>query len=90
MTDAWKQWNDIYDAHYEEWEVRADLKVEALGVERAVRLSLGERRNDDHPVYKWKWKRVQRNVSTMRELAEAILAACDSVERSNPIWAKKI
>jgi NADPH-dependent 7-cyano-7-deazaguanine reductase QueF len=31
----------------------------------------------------------QRNVTTMRELAAAILATCDFVEHCNPAWAER-
>lgn len=36
------------------------------------------------------YERTERNVATMRELALALWAACDFVERSNPGWASHV
>lgn len=74
MSDAWKQLDDLQRKYTQEIEVRRDLVVTALGTERGVRLTLGARST-------------QRNVSTMRELAQALLEACAFVEDANPEWA---
>lgn len=90
--DAWKQYSDLFSRFYTSVKVREDLIVEALGVERTVRFTL----KTDNPnargpfsIDRWFRHSTQRNVSTMRELAQALLDACDFVDASNPQWASK-
>lgn len=89
--DAWKQLDDLYERFTRAIDVRPDLKVEAFGCERSVRFTWSEY---DHTKDKLdpRHKRshsTERNVSTMRELAEALLLACDFVEHVNPVWARR-
>lgn len=89
--DAWKQLLDVQDRFTRAIDVRPDLKVEAFGCERSVRFTWTD---EDHTkdVLDPRRKRhhwTERNVSTMRELAEALLAACDFVDHVNPGWAGK-
>jgi hypothetical protein len=85
--DAWKRVADLHDKFTKQWKVRSDLRVTALAHERTVRFELGDRKNlrgsIDVPI----WHDTQRNVSTMRELANALLQACDFVDKHNPEWA---
>lgn len=75
-VDVWKQVHDLWKAYSRKWKVRSDLVVTALGPDRTVRLQVGS-------------ADVRRNVNTMRELAAALLAACDFVEMANPRWASR-
>lgn len=85
VDDAWKQVADLQEKYSQDYEVRPDLLVQALGVDRNVRLTLfGER---DGEFGQRSFKETQRNVKTMRELAYALLDACAFVEQSNPTWA---
>jgi hypothetical protein len=88
--DAWKRVHDLYAETCQEWEVRHDLKVTALGPERGVRLTIVKDRPGATSSHEPKMHvdTGKRNVSTMRELAQAILDACDFVEAVNPEWAK--
>lgn len=87
--DAWKQHLDLLDTFTQSAEVRKDLRVTAHATDRAVELivyypSTGKR--FEMPRYHTTGP---RNVGTMRELANAILAACDFVDESNPTWAAR-
>lgn len=88
-TDAWEQYSDIRIANTHTWQVRRDLRVIAKGVDRGVALAVGA------VPYKGLFGTsylpvIERdgNVRTMRELAYALLAACDAVEAANPTWAE--
>lgn len=92
MTDAWKQYDNLYCKYTQEWNPRPDLKIIAHGLGRDVEIQIGERRepNSDKwaPLGKFIWHSAgPRNVSTMRELAQSLLDACDFVDESNPKWA---
>ena len=92
MTDAWKQQDDLLRRFTKEWKVRADLRVTAHATERGVELEVGELREDYRGSLdirgRFIWHSTdKRNVSTMRELANTLLAACDFVDESNPKWA---
>ncbi len=88
-ADAWEQRYKLLLKYTHEWKVRDDLKVIANGCDRNVELRLGQRTNEPPgSLHRWSWRTTQRNVSTMRELAEALLVACDFVEQTNPTWAK--
>lgn len=89
MSDAWEQLYDLQKKYTKEVEVRHDLLVVALGLERAVMLTLVETDHDKDALDKrrHRYHSTQRNVSTMRELAQALLDACDFVDQSNPVWA---
>lgn len=90
--DAWLQEHELHERFSKEWSVRPDLEVTALACGRAVRFTLIEsdpsvdRLDKRHKEY----HSTTRSVATMRELAEALLAACDFVEHSNPRWAERI
>lgn len=87
-ADAWKQMHDLQKRFTKEWEIRYDLEVTALAHRRCVRLRVGEYSlpsADSRP--RPQLAITERNISTMRELAGALLAACDFVEQSNPKWA---
>lgn len=92
MTDAWKQLDDLRTKYTTETEIRPNLIVTALGLERTVRLTFVETdtRVGEADKRRRRYHSTQRNVSTMRELAEAILEACYFVECANPEWAQKI
>jgi hypothetical protein len=85
--DAWLQSFELRQKYTKEIEVRKDLQVYGLGTERTVRLALGYPLDHD-PIMRF--KTIDRNVATMRELAHALLEACDFVEQSNPEWASKV
>jgi hypothetical protein len=85
--DAWKQEHDLHEKFTKEWDVRPDLSVVALACDRTVRFDL--RYSDDGPLKMGRWHSTQRNVGTMRELANALLDACDFVEASNPKWTAR-
>lgn len=93
LDDAWKQHHDLLEKYTQEWTPRVDLKVWAHATDRAVEIEVGERRVPEPEgltkLTKWIWHGSgQRNVGTMRELAHAILEACDFVDESNPVWAE--
>jgi len=90
MKDAWKQYYDLIDKYTLEQEPRPDLLVVARAHERKVELSIGMLRDPNGKFLdKYNWTTTQRNVNTMRELAQTILDACDFVDAQNPIWAKR-
>lgn len=91
IKDAWKQKYDLYRKFTKTWYVRQDLRVRALATERCVEFGLGEYK-DRAKFGSWGYEFAkdnvtQRNVSTMRELALTLWAACDFVDASNPTWA---
>jgi hypothetical protein len=83
--DAWEQYHNLVDGLIEEYEVRKDIEVRALAHKRAVELTLY---SDNKPLMRTWQSTGPRNVSTMRELANALNAACDYVEEKNPSWAR--
>lgn len=85
--DAWKQHFDLLEQFTQSREVRPDLKVIAHACDRTVSLHLGTPNDSHRSLIRYHWKSTQRNVRTMRELAHALLDACDFVEASNPVWA---
>lgn len=86
--DAWKQFLDMCDNFTMKVEIRKDLEVTALAHQRGVKLAFKEPHPHMHGIWTEK-ESTQRNVGTMRELAEALLAACDFVDKHNPEWAGK-
>lgn len=91
--DAWQKLDAIHRLNTKTWEIRAGIRITGEATERGVRITLIE----DVPGavrFGVGSKRYQdtgpRNVSTMREVAQAILDACDFVEAKNPEWAKKL
>jgi hypothetical protein len=91
VTDAWKQLDDLQRKYTKEVEVRSDLVVTALGLERGVRVTLIQTNYGQDPLHKRRhqYHSTQRNVSTMREFAQALLDACDFVDSANPGWASQ-
>lgn len=90
--DAWKKSDAVRRLNTKTWELRADIRVDAMGTERGVRLTLSEDipgRTGMGVGSKRYIDTGARNISTMRELAQAILDACDFVEEKNPTWANK-
>lgn len=85
-ADAWQQYADLHERFTLANEVRPDLRVVALACQRGVRLELAEFREDGERVWSTSGK---RNVATMRELAAALIAACDFVDAANPEWAAR-
>lgn len=92
-VDAWEQVHRLWEEYTKDWQVRPDLKVTALGTDRTVRLAVGRDPMyslDPHPnPVERQFAVTDRNVNTMRELAEALLAACDFVDAANPEWASR-
>lgn len=89
--DAWKQHDDLIRKYTDRTKIRPDIEVVARAVDRGVEVRIGRRNPQatssyDFPQYLWQ-STGKRNVSTMRELAAAITAACDFVDESNPTWA---
>lgn len=87
-NDAWKKYYDLLDEYTRSYEVRADIEVTALAWDRGVEVTLREK--IDANKFGREWDEIstgKRNVSTMREFANAILEACDFVDDSNPGWA---
>jgi hypothetical protein len=73
-----------------ETEVRSDIVVQAQACERAIKVTLIEADYSKGPLDKGRRQYHStglRNVSTMRDLAQAILDACDFVDASNPAWS---
>lgn len=91
--DAWKQHDDLIRQYTDKTKVRADIEVVARAVERGVEVRIGRRNpkaTNSYEFPQWLWSSTgKRNVNTMRELAAAIVAACDFVDESNPVWASK-
>lgn len=87
--DAWKKLFDLWEENGKTFEVRDDLVVQALGPDRSVRLTMYEHTTpgDEHD-FKRRYIATDRNISTMRELAQALLDACDFVEACNPHWTE--
>lgn len=88
--DAWKRLHDLYDETTATWDVRDDLKVRAMGPNRHVELTVGRSAKMTPGAPREPYAVTERNVSTMRELAWALLDACDFVEDQNPAWASKL
>lgn len=94
IDDAWKQYADLRDKYSTRTKVRSDIIVQAHALDRGVELTLVKEdlspkhgRLDPH---RFSYRSTgSRNVSTMRELAEALLDACDFVDASNQVWASK-
>lgn len=85
--DAWKKADAIRKLNTKTWEIRSDIRVDAMGIDRGVRVTLIHK-NAAHPLDIPRWHSTgSRSTSTMRELAQAILDACDFVEEKNPKWA---
>lgn len=92
MKDAWAQLDDLLKQYTKRWEVRPDLAVLAHATKYCVELRMGEPRNNDHDdplskIGRYRWHVTNRNVGTMKELAQALLKACEFVEESNQKWA---
>lgn len=88
VTDAWQQLQDLHNQFTKEILVRKDIRVRGLALDRSVELGLGHEEKGVLPTTKFmRFETTQRNISTMRELANAILDACDFVEGCNPQWA---
>lgn len=85
--DAWKQHDQLVRKFTADWEVRSDLRIVALACDRAVRLEIASGVNAKFSELPNWHDSGPRNVSTMRELAYALLEACDFVEKANPTWA---
>lgn len=82
--DAWKLKSELEESFTLTLKPRGDLKAEGFGTDRCVKLTL-RKENPSYgpPTY----LSTTRNVSTMRELAAAIIEACDYVDSVNPTWA---
>lgn len=90
MTDAWEQLHDLLKGFTEETSVRHDIRVVARACDRGVELQIAkfDYTKDQFDPRRTSWQSTRpRNISTMRELAQALLDACDFVEQSNPEWA---
>lgn len=89
MPDAWKQYVDLLEQFTIEEEVRPDLVVRGLAWDRSVEFTLIETdyTKDEFDLTRRRYHSTTRNVKTMRELAKALLEACDFVEETNPVWA---
>jgi hypothetical protein len=88
--DAWKKEHKLLEKYTRSTEVRKDIEVIARGCARGVELILWDMPKGPFDVKRNYKSTGKRNVSTMRELAEALLEACDFVEKSNPEWAKHL
>lgn len=88
--DAWKQYSDLVSTFTKTNKVRFDIKVTGRAWDRHVELEIGTVNRDyaapDPRHITWH-STGTRNVSTLRELADAIVAACDFVDNLNPEWA---
>lgn len=90
--DAWVQLYELRERFTLKAEIRADLRVTAHACSRAVEVAIAE---IDGTKDRWAMDRIRwqssgpRNVGTMRELAQALLDACDFVDQSNPEWAER-
>jgi hypothetical protein len=92
--DAWKQFGDLKSKFTKVFQPKKDLKVTALAHERCVKFELGywpqpSRKNLFTGKPSMYYHQTTRNVITMRELAQALLDACDFVDASNPEWADR-
>jgi hypothetical protein len=86
--DAWARLQALQRETGASWVVRDDLHVAAIGTDRTVELTLfgpKGRLSRTRP-----YQSTRRNVSTMRELALALWAACDLVEEVNPTWSSHL
>lgn len=89
--DAWKKADAVRRLNTKTWELRADIRVDAKATERGVELTLYKDMpgTTGGPLNRTWINTGARNIDTMRELAQAILEACDFVEERNPAWASK-
>lgn len=91
MKDAWLQHHELLKKFTIITDIRSDLRVKAHACDRSVELVLIQD-NPNHDGRGFKGAKLyhstgHRNVGTLRELANAILEACDFVDASNPKWA---
>jgi hypothetical protein len=85
--DAWRKYDNLVNELSTYTEVRGDIHIHAIAYNRGVELIVFSGPVAD---MKRKWQSTgKRNVSTMRELAQALNDACDFVESNNPKWAGK-
>lgn len=83
--DAWKQYYDLLNRFTQAYEVRTDIEVIAKAWDRSVEVILWDEQKGELVPRKFK-STGNRNISTMRELAACLNAACDFVEEMNPEW----
>lgn len=88
MKDAWKQFQELLEKYTMRLKVRKDIEVVARATDRGVELILWSSTHEGMMTKRSYQTTGPRNVVTMRELADALNAACDFVEDSNPEWAK--
>lgn len=86
--DAWALHYALLEQFTRVLEVRPDIKVYGYGCDRTVELVSLKADGGGGP------RRVsspfgRRNVMTYRELAYALLEACDFVDAANPEWAAR-
>lgn len=86
--DAWKKADAVRRLNTKTWEIRADIRIAARATDRGVELTLIQEDKSGFGIPRFH-STGPRNISTMREVAEALLEACDFVEEKNPTWADK-
>lgn len=89
-VDAWKQYSELVEKFTTSTDVRTDISVTGRAWDRSVEVQLAkiDYTKDEFDLRRKTWfSSKPRNVSTMRELAYAILEACDFVDDNNPKWA---
>lgn len=88
--DAWLQFEELLgEFTYSCW-IRSDINVIGHGTDRSVELILTKEIPGRQPPNNVdRHTTGKRSVHTMRELAEALTAACDFVEDVNPEWASQ-
>ena len=88
-NDAWFQKDQLLKRTTKKIEVRSDLIVTAVASDRRVDLTIvKEVLSKDFAPKNKSYTVRQANTATMRELAQAIIDACDFVEDQNPEWSK--
>lgn len=93
--DAWKQYDALLKKFTQIVDVRSNIQVIARATDRGVELVVSkEDYSKVNPITQIAPRKTytstgSRNVSTMRELAQALMDACDFVDEANPIWASK-
>ncbi len=87
--DAWEQLATLVNRFTTRTQVREDIEVVARATERGVELILWDLPKKPFGLKTDYSTTHKRNVSTMRELAQAIIDACDFVDESNPEWAER-
>ena len=75
-NDAWYVHRKLLELYTKTFKPRNDITVVARGCHRSVELELDSFLGRSH------------NIGTMRELAQALIDACDFVEASNPKWTE--